>query len=186
MGLDSTSTGAVRVDAEGEWVGLLPGEMSLNAPTANRAGARMMVWILDLRTPSEEESALAVLLTVFVLVLSPVAAGADSAVPGNIDEIDAETGKISSHPFGLSFSIIPPPPFPFPSLPKAPTVASHIFGFFAGSTLPRELAKTLGGIYVPFRIASSIMRRWRRRRISDRMTMAPETPRRRTRVARKV
>lgn len=43
-----------------------------------------------------------------------------------------------------------------------------------------------GGIHVPLRIASSTMRRWRLRNTKERATIAEETPRRRTRVARKV
>ena len=43
-----------------------------------------------------------------------------------------------------------------------------------------------GGTQVPFRIASSTISRCRLRRTKERMTMAPETERSKTRVARKV
>jgi hypothetical protein len=44
----------------------------------------------------------------------------------------------------------------------------------------------MGGTHVPLRIASSTIKRCRRRRMKERTTMAAETERRRTRVARNV
>lgn len=62
--------------------------------------------------------------------------------------------------------------------------ASYIFGFLDKSTRREDAAA--GGTHVPLRMASSIIRRCRLRRMSDRTTMAEDTPRSRTRVAIKI
>jgi hypothetical protein len=106
----------------------------------------------------------------------------------------AEIGKISSHVF-IPFSPSPSPSsltsFSIGTSLSFPTQASHIVGFSPTSLLPPipclpRIPPKGGGIHVPFRMASSMRAWWRLRRTKERMTIAPETPSRRTSVARNV
>lgn len=122
-----------------------------------------------------------VVVFVFVIVLKFVAAVfgvAEEAVEAGADGgvYDTAKGMIASQ---SSFSFSPPAALPSTGGAR---YTSHRRGFLFKSTLTRGV----GGIHVPFAIASATMRRWRRRSSSERTTIAEETPRRRMSVARKV
>jgi hypothetical protein len=92
----------------------------------------------------------------------------------------------SSHSSSIS-SMRPDPPPPMTSR-SFPTHASHSTGFSPRSRvplppLPARTPPNGGGIHVPFRMASSTRAWCRLRRMKERTTIAPETPRRRTKVA---
>lgn len=69
--------------------------------------------------------------------------------------------------------------------PLSSMYASHSTGFLLRSTRAGRLGGD-GGTHVPLRMASSTMRRCRRRRMNERTTMAADTLSNRTKVAKKV
>lgn len=123
--------------------------------------------------------------------MESVAVGTDVIGPSAVDDARyaAEIGLIISQSF--VWSIIHsglrlfPPPCEYEIEPLLSIYASHRTGFLLKSTRTGREGGD-GGTHVPFRIASSIIRRCRRLRMKERMTIAAETDKRSTSVARKV
>jgi len=141
--------------------------------------------------------------------LGPVDALVRVGVAGpEVDDVDVrdvggvvyvtENGLMSSQSAGsiAALELLPAPPCkgcdppdppdsgsPAPAPRSRAIHASHILGFLDKSTRGRA---DVGGIHVPFLIASSIIRLCRRLKRSDRTTIADETARSKTSVAKKV